>query len=139
MKNRIILTEENINDIIPGDLIAVTIAENGAMGDPGAVELVNKELDVYCTHFGEIEKTKLEAAIPFLKSLGVFFGQVDGLSEDWEYLYAGYGNYLFLRPGLKDKVCDYIHDHYKDTGLPEMVELYSHWLEALEDVLKNKE
>ena len=128
------MTKQNIQKIKPDDLIAITIAEGGAMGDPGAIELVDKDLQIYRTHFGEIEKEDLEKVIPFLKTLGIGFGDVEGLSKDWGYLYTGFGNYLFIRPELKPKILDYIRKHYKDSKMPEIVELYSHWYEALENL-----
>lgn len=56
MKNRIVLDNNSIKDIKPDNLIAITIAEGGAMGDPGAIELVDNDLKLYHTHFGEIER-----------------------------------------------------------------------------------
>ncbi|MBR3256574.1 hypothetical protein IKG10_02825 [Candidatus Saccharibacteria bacterium] len=47
MKNYIELTEEMLASLKPNDIIAVTIAENGAMGDPGAIEIINKDLNMY--------------------------------------------------------------------------------------------
>lgn len=51
------------------------------MGDPGAIELVDKNLKVYYTHFGEVAKANLEHANPFLKSLSVGSGEVIGLPK----------------------------------------------------------
>lgn len=138
MKNRIILTNNNIKAIKPDDLIAITIAEGGAMGDQGAIELVDNDLRLYHTHFGEIERDSLESVVPFLKTLDIGLGGVSGLSKDWTWLYTGYGNHLFIRPELKDGVLKYIRTNYKDTELPEAVELYSHWYEALENIIKVK-
>lgn len=139
MKKRIVLTDDNIKNIKPDMLIAITIAEGGAMGDPGAVELVDKDMRIYCTHFGEIGKENLERVIPFLKTLGIGLGEVDGLPKEWDYLYTGYGNYLFILPKYKEKVLEYVQEKYKDTGMPITVELYSHWYEALEKIIKNRE
>jgi hypothetical protein len=139
MKNRKDLNDENVKDISPDSLIAITIAEGGAMGDPGAIELVNKDLEIYYTHFGEIKKDNLECAIPFLETLGIGLGEVDGLPKEWDYLYTGFGNYLFILPEYKEKVLEYIQENYKDTGTSVTIELYSHWYEALENIIKNME
>lgn len=138
MKNSIVLTNDNIKDINSDDLIAITIAEGGAMGDPGAIILVDNDLKMYRTHFGEIKDETLKSVIPFLKTLDIGFGEVSGLSEDWDWLYTGYGNYLFIRPEFKDGVLEYVRKNYKDTRMPEVVELYSHWYEALENLIKDK-
>lgn len=135
MKTHIDLTRENIKQIDSDDLIAITIAEGGAMGDMDAIEIVGKDLKVYYTHFGKFENEELEKIIPFLKTISGGLGEVSGLPEDWSHLYTGYGNNLFVRPELKDKIIDYVRENYKDFELPEIVELYSHWYEALENIV----
>ena len=134
----ITLTNESIMGLQPDNLVAITIAEMGAMGDPGAIKFVDKKLKVYYTHFGEINDDLLGEAIPFLPKISLMLGEVKGLPEDWDYLYTGYGNYLFIRPGLKDGISEYIRANYKDTKMPEIVELYSHWYEALKNVFEDK-
>jgi len=138
MKNRIALTDDNIKIIKVDDLIAIAIAEGGAMGDPGAIELVDKDLKIYYTHFGEITNDNLEYVIPFLKIISIGLGEVNGLPKEWDYLYTGYGNYLFILPRYKERILKYVQKKYKDTGMPAVVELYSHWYEALENILNNK-
>lgn len=138
MIKNITLTDENIKELKPNNLIAVTIAEGGAMGDPGAIEIVDKDLKVYRTHFGEIEEEKLRNVIPFLNTLEIGFGEVSGLPKDWDWLYTGYGNYLFILPELKKGILEYIRKNYKDSAMPEVVELYTHWYEALEKTFKVK-
>lgn len=138
MNNRITLTNKNISAINPDDLIAITIAEGGAMGDPGAIELVDSKLKLYHTHFGEFDGEDLVKIIPFLKTLDIGFGEVDGLPEDWDWLYTGYGNYLFIRPKFKEGVLGHIRKNYRDTGMSEVVELYAHWYEALKSIAEAK-
>ena len=130
-KKYIELTNDILNGLNYDDLIAVTIAEGGAMGDPGAIEIVNSNLDIYHTHFREIDNNLLQEKIPFIKNLQIAFGEIDGLSKDWAGLYAGYGNYLFVRPEYKKPILEYINKKYGDTGMPITVELYSHWYDAI--------
>ena len=136
MKNRIALTDDNIRVIKVDGLIAIAIAEGGAMGDPGVIELVDKDLKIYYTHFGEITNDNLEYVVPFLKTISIGLGEVNGLPKEWDYLYTGYGNYLFILPRYKERILKYVQKKYKDTGMPTVVELYSHWYEALENILK---
>ena len=134
MRKRIVLTEENLKSIEPKDIIAITMASGGAMGDPSAIELVDKNLKVYFTHFGEIDNSKLEKVIPFLNTLDVMFDDIKGTGDDWAGLYTGYGNYLFVRPELKEPILHFVEEKYSDTGLPLVVELYTHWYDALVDM-----
>ena len=137
MRKHIDLSEELLESIKTEDIIAITMAAGGAMGDPGAIELVDKDLKVYYTHFGDISEEALKKAIPFLGTLRVEFDKIDGIGNDWAGLYTGYGNYLFVRPDLKEPILDFIKDNYGDSKLPPAVELYSHWYDALIDI-KNR-
>ena len=98
MIDHIDLTKAKLDKLKSNDLIAITMASGGAMGAPGAIELVDKDLKVYYTHFGDFDNKKLEKVIPFLNTLDVMFDTIKGLSDDWAGLYTGYGNYLFVRP-----------------------------------------
>ena len=51
MKNTIELTKDNIKEINYEDIIAVTIAESGAMGEPNGFYAVDKYLNVYHLNF----------------------------------------------------------------------------------------
>ena len=62
------LTNELFKSLKTKDFIAITMAEGGAMGDPGAIEIVDKDLKFYRTHFGEINDKILEDKIPFLRN-----------------------------------------------------------------------
>ena len=136
---RIKLTKQSIKKLTPDNLIAITIADAGAMGDPGAIEFVDKNLKLYYTHFGEIEKSELERVIPFLKTLQLMFGDIEGLNKDWAGLYTGYGNYLFVRPEFKEPILHFVEENYGDSELPLVVELYSHWYDALKTLNTSKD
>ena len=134
MRERIQLTEKNLKTIKPEDVIAITIATGGAMGDPGAIEIVDKDLKVYITHLSEIDTSKLEGVIPFINTLQVMFDDIAGAGDDWAGLYTGYGNYLFVRPELKEPILHFVEEKYGNTNLPLVVELYSHWYDALTSI-----
>lgn len=132
-KNAIMLTEEKLKSLKVENFLAITIAEIGAMGDPGAIEFIDDKLNLYCTHFGEMSDSLLEEKIPFLKTVQIMFGSIKNLSDDWAGIYTGYGNYLFVRPEYKDGIINYIKDKYDDISVSS---LYIHWYEALQAVVK---
>lgn len=135
-KNNIVkLTDKILASLDSKDFIAIALAVSGAMGDPGSINIVDRSLKIYHTHFGEIDEKILREKIPFLKTLKVCFDDIDGLGEDWAGLSTGYGNYLFVRPEYEKPILRYISDNYSDTGMREMLELYAHWYEALEEVI----
>ena len=139
MIDHIDLTKAKLDKLKSNDLIAITMASGGAMGDPGAIELVGKDLKVYYTHFGDFDNKKLEKVIPFLNTLDVMFDTIKGLSDDWTGLYTGYGNYLFVRPELKAPIKKYIEENYSDSEVGPIVELYSHWYDALKEAVRANE
>ena len=65
------------------------------------------------------------------------FDDIEGVGDDWVGLYAGYGNYLFVRPELKEPILRFVEDNYGGSKLSLTVELYSHWYDALEAVKNN--
>ena len=131
MRKHIDLSEEKLKAIKPEEIIAITLAGGGAMGDQNAIEIVDKDLNVYYTHFGVFDNGKLKRFIPFIDTLQVEFDNIEGIGNDWAGLYTGYGNYLFVRPELKEPILHFVEENYSDTGLPLVVELYTHWYDAL--------
>ena len=134
------LTNELFKSLKTKDFIAITMAEGGAMGDPGAIEIVDKDLKFYRTHFGEINDKILEDKIPFLKTVQIRLDGVTGFGDDWDYLYTGFGNHLFVRPEYKEPILKFIDKKYKDDGkdIPKVAKLYTHWYEALKEVAGTK-
>lgn len=128
------LTEKIIEELDANEIVAITLADGGAMGDPGAIMLVDKKLKKFCTHFGIIDDKKLVKVIPFLEKIKVNFDKVTGLDKDWDYIYTGFGNYLFIRPEFKDPILNYVEKNYKDPKLPSAVKIYGHWYEALKNI-----
>ena len=138
MKDYIELTEEMLASLKPNDIIAVTIAEDGAMGDPGAIEIVDKKLNIYHTYSNKIDRKILHEKIPFLKDLELFFGNINKLDEKkWSGLYTGFGNYLFVRPEYKQPILEYVYNNYDYDKLSK-AELYVHWYEALKEIRSKK-
>ena len=136
MKKRIELTEKELKELDHKDFIAITLAEGGAMGDPGLIEIVDKDLNCYYTHFGEIDSKILEDKLPFLKTVRFEFGNIKNLESDWAGLYTGAGNYLLVRPKYEKPILKYIDDNYKDADKPKIIKLYLHWRGALENMVK---
>lgn len=132
------LTNELFKELKTEDFIAITMAEGGAMGDPGAIEIADKDLNFYYTHFGEVDDKILEDKIPFLKTVQIRFNDVTGLGDDWDWLSTGFGNYLFIRPEYKEPLLKYINDNYSDSSTSGIAELYSHWHDGLKEIVGAK-
>lgn len=135
------ITNNNLKDIKPENIIAVTIASGGAMGDPGAIEITDKKLNIYYTHFGEISTEELERVIPFIKQFDKIFSDLwmkgeAKINNDWTGIYTGFGNGLFVNPKLNKSILSYIKTNYSNTDCSPTIELYTHWYDALKEVTK---
>ena len=136
MKNTIELTKDNIKEINYEDIIAVTIAESGAMGEPNGFYAVDKNLNVYHLnfYFTDIDGRDIVQVFPLLKTFKCFFGYVKKLDEDWNSFNMGYGNYLIVRKSIYYKVNLSIE---KILGKNWMVsELYKKWYDVIKDACK---
>lgn len=131
------LKNENIEEIIYDDIIAVTIAEAGAMGEPNGFYAVNKEHKLYHLNFGEtsIEKETLYEKFPLLVKLNCFFEEVSNLDMEWKWFNMGFGNYLVVRDSIYSIVKKYIKENLKEDY--EHGELYNKWYEVIKNVTQN--
>lgn len=70
MDNYIKVTKDVLNQIDYENVIAIFIAEGGAMGEPNAFHAVLKDLTHYYTNLGEMDFTKEEFfnALPVMGS-----------------------------------------------------------------------
>lgn len=134
-ENEMELTNEIIGTLDYSDIIAITIAEGGAMGEPGGLELVKSDLSLYHTNlsYSDINTDKLFEKIPVLGKIKVFFGNANNV-EDWKTFYMGFGNYLLVRDKYFEPYQKYLDENYKEGY--EFVELYNSWYEILKQIIE---
>ena len=130
------LTNENIKNIKYDDVIAFTIAEGGAMGEPNGFYVVTKELLQYHLNFGttDIKEIILLEQFPILKTFSCFVSQVTNLEKGWNWFSMGFGNYLIVKNEYYDKVKDYIETNLGEDWKPG--ELYQKWFDVIK-IIKN--
>lgn len=147
MKTHIRLTEEKLGSLKYDDVLAITIAESGAMGVPNLLEVVDKDLNLYGTilEIGKVDFKKFEDKLTLLKTLRVHpFGEISNLEDGWEHFYMGAGNNLFLRNKYANSVEKYIDDNYADEKFedgkekPKALKRYIHWFEALKNIVTSE-
>ena len=136
MNNIIELTKENISNIKYQDIVAITIAEGGAMGEPDGFYAVLNNYSVYHTNFRntQIAKEKFFAVFPLLKTFNCSCGHVINLNDEWKWFYMGVGNYLIVREQYYDVVMNCIKEN-----LPEDYQrgyLYQKWYDIITKVVK---
>lgn len=124
---RIELTNELIDIIDYNDIIAVTISDGGAMGEPNCFYVVDKEYNIYHTNFcyDTIDYNKLQNKFTILKEFDCFFEGVRKLEKKWAWFNMGFGNYLMVRSSLEKIVKKFIDEN---LGVKyEYGELYQKW------------
>lgn len=136
MKREIIeITENNIDDINYDNIIAVTIAEGGAMGEPNSFYAVDYNMQRYYTNFNseKISFDRLNNKFVLLKNFSCFMECVNNLDNGWNWFNMGYGNYLILRQKYYTNYKKYIEENFSDDY--EHGELYQKWYETLKKIM----
>ena len=128
------LSEEQIKNLNYEDIIAFTLAEGGAMGCPGNVEIVtyiNEKLIGYETNpvYGGIPYYKLYKAIPWLEKFSCGIGYVSNVGEGWKHIDTGFGNHLFIR--------NFMYDSFMEQAKDKRVsEVYTSWKKWVSEIVK---
>jgi O-acetyl-ADP-ribose deacetylase (regulator of RNase III) len=121
------LTNDLIDTINYDDIIAVTISEGGAMGEPNCFYAVDNKYNLYHVNFGydSIDFNKLQNKFTILKQFSCFFEEVNKLEKKWAWFNMGFGNYLMVRENLEKIVRKFIDEY---LGMEyEHGELYQRW------------
>ena len=88
------------------EIMVFMLAECGAMGEPGAVNIITQEDQGphiyhanYC--FGDFDMDKLAEVFTPLQTFNCgIFGDVSGIASGWNHVYLGAGNHLLVRDKL---------------------------------------
>lgn len=139
MKNTIKdLTKDNIEKIEYENIIAITIAEGGAMGEPNAFHVVTKNLEHYYTNLGEtdISKELFFNCFPLLKKVHCFCENLSGLDNDWNWFNMGFGNYLIIRTEYSDEMNNCIQTRLTENW--QRGELYKNWYNLVKSIISDR-
>ena len=107
------LTEKEYSKLKRNDIVAVTQAAYGAMGEPGVMYIVTKYMDVYGIYIDAYEKmgNKFGLAtifnaheVPSLKLMR----DAEENSVEWYQFYTGFGNVLYVDHTYLPKAKEYI-------------------------------
>lgn len=136
MEKTIELSNENIDTIKYDDIVAITIAEAGAMGESNGFYVVMKNCELYHTNLGntQISNEKMLETFPLLKTFDCFCGNIINLNDEWKYFYMGFGNYLVVRKEYYEIIMQYIKEN-----LPKDFQrgyLYQKWYDIITKVVK---
>ena len=137
-KKIINLNSKNANTIKYDSIIAITIAEGGAMGDPNGIDIVLKDMTRYYFNLivTDININDFYNNNPVFKSIKCSLGNIIQLDENWNWFDMGFGNYLIIRKEYFEK---YNKILFKKIGKKYNTgELYNSWYEILNEAIKDK-
>ena len=136
MRNPIELCQADLSKDLFSTVAFFSLAEGGAMGEPGAVLLYldNGELYHFNYVYGDVEiKTVKKMFEPLSKCKFGMFGLDSSAPKGWNYVNLGMGNHLIVRD---DMIAPFMEQIGEDA---EPSEVYMKWMEVAEGILsKNR-
>ena len=129
------LGRENLNKEFFENILFFMIAEGGAMGEPGAVNFVKTDGNLYHLNyvFGDFKYEEILAVFPTLGECEFgMFGMNSKVPKGWNYVDLGMGNSLIVKsevyPSFKKLI-----GKCKSAG-----EIYQSWIDYAENIIKSK-
>ncbi|MBR6332472.1 MAG: hypothetical protein IKR78_05025 [Dehalococcoidales bacterium] len=118
-------TPERLNAIEKSNVLAVSVALEGAMGMPGQVVIAESFPDrIDFIEFYDYDK--LFQVIPWFSEVTDWLGgMADNYDPEWTFIYLGFGNNLFVRNDVFAVIKDDI-DPEAEVGW-----LYNNWYQIL--------
>ena len=118
-------TSKRLKSVVKENVLAVSVALEGAMGAPGQVVIAEKISD----HIDFIEfydYSKLMKKFPWFDEVTNWLGgRAENYDSKWTFIYMGYGNNLFVRNDVYAVIEDDI-DPEAEVGW-----LYNNWYQIL--------
>ena len=130
------LTKENYTQHLPITPVAFSVAEDGAMGCPGRIIIIDEKNNVYDFYMHELEKEDVKKILPALyESQRAVLG-IDPSTSGWKRVYLGMGNHLMVADSIYDELREMTLSRYKYFGIGE---LYQHWIGVVQEILHSKQ
>lgn len=136
MRNPIDLCNADLNKATFKNVMFFSLAEPGAMGEPGGILFYVKSGELYHLNYvyADVDIKKVEKFFPTLTEchFGIF-GIDSEVPEGWKYISLGMGNHLIMR--------DEVYQEFMDE-FPEETEssiIYMNWVEIAANILKKYE
>lgn len=136
MSIREIKTSTELNKNIFDHVLFFSIAESGAMGEPGGVVVINAAGEVFLLNYVwyEYSLADIEKIFPVLtECIFGLFGIDSVVPKGWNYVNLGFGNHLI--------VSDEVYSSFSaiTKNCKEPVEYYTSWFDAAKKILNISE
>lgn len=121
------IDETNYQSYTRLPIVAFSFARGGAMGDPGGIEIIDCEGQLYYANYvyGRqcLDPSHIKEIIPVFSNLNFSLVHCQSGDADWEVVDLGYGNYLVLKSEFSDR----FHKAVDKANLHAVGQLYQHW------------
>ena len=113
--------KKRLKAVVKDNVLAVSVALEGAMGLPGQIVIAENVAD-HIDFIGFYDQDKLIKTFPWFDEVRNWLGgRAENYDPGWTFIYLGYGNNLFVRNDVFDKIKDDI-DPDAEVGW-----LYNNW------------
>ena len=126
------LCNADINKAVFKNVMFFSIAEGGAMGEPGGVLFYVESGELYHFNYvyGDVDIKKVEEMFPTLTECKFgLFGIDSQVPKGWKYVSLGMGNHLIM----KENVYEQFMDKFSEEMEPSII--YQNWVNVARDIL----
>lgn len=125
---RIEITDSNYIDYCSLDIVAFSVAQPGAMGEPGGIKIIDVQGQFYHTNYCRevISFEHLREIVPALKECKFGIRDHDA-PEGWTAIYLGMGNHLTVKTDFYSQ----FEEEARNRGIGDSGELYQQWSEIV--------
>ena len=137
MMDSIEITKNNIEEIKYNNIMFLSFAEAGAMGEPGGIKILLKDSKLYHTNYCYNKDIKIEDLFSIFPPLATFqcgMCIVTNLDKNWKWIDMGMGNYLLIRDKIHSKYMEYLEKEIENDKFRQG-KIYAKWLEIAKKML----
>lgn len=135
MKEPIEICNNELKRSLFAEVVFFSIAEGGAMGEPGGCLFFNKDGQAYHFNYvyGDVDISKVEKVFPVLPECEFgLFGIDSKVPDGWNYVNLGAGNHLIVN----DSVYSQFEELLGGEENPAMI--YGKWVDIADSILNAK-
>ena len=113
-------TDERLSEINDENVLAISVAEGGAMGCPGQI-VIAEGMGDHVDFIEFFDAGKLQEIFPwFAEVRNWIFGQLENIDSGWHYIDMGAGNNLFIENKAYDRIGIDFENRY-------CLDIYRYW------------